>query len=431
MPIPSAPRLLVYYLLGSRNAIFQIAGSRRATIASIAFVLSAGFAREYDGENLVAEPWHALRPLAASTFSGTVLFLLVHFVTGAGRWSAEIPKPFDSYRRFMTCFWMTAPLAWFYAIPYERFLSPGEAVRANLWTLAVVSAWRVILITRVSAVLYGARAIPMFFIVMLFSDAAAFAAFALAPAPIIDIMGGMNHTERDAVLASVTFSMQFLTIISAPVWIIGSLISLAFLKAMPPELPTNATPARGWRTLAVASLVLWIIPLALVQPEQFRRTRVERLFASDNIPAALAELSRHPEEAFPRRWELPPRTGYGETFPELDTILHAVESQPTAGWVTARYAEKIDRQIRGDLTYFAYTWPDTLKNIDLRRPIPGRVSEGEITQAHLDRLAFVRAHLPSLTAEDQAAIEAIAGTIREALDAQPVPEPLPSSSSIP
>ena len=52
---------------------------------------------------------------------------------------------------------MTAPLAWLYAIPYERFLSPVGATRANLWTLGLVAAWRVLLIIRVLVVLLSYR----------------------------------------------------------------------------------------------------------------------------------------------------------------------------------------------------------------------------------------------------------------------------------
>lgn len=422
---PSAPRLLLAYLLGSRDAILRIATSKHATLVSLVLVLSAGLAREYDGENLIAEPWHALRPLAASTVTGTILFLMVHTVTGAWRWSADHALGFAAaYRRFMTCYWMTAPLAWFYAIPYERFLSPADAVRVNLWTLAIVAAWRVVLITRVSSVLYGARPVPMFFIVMVFADAVAFAAFTLVPAPVIDFMGGVQHTEKDALVAGVTILMQMLTVLSAPVWIIGALISIALLNASPTKPPQDA-PIRAWRSLAVASIAIWIIPLAIAQPEQFRRTRVMRDFAAGDIPAALAELSRHPEHAFPRRWELPPRTGYRERTPDLAEIARVIQSQPTAPWVIDQYTPKIDRQLRRDFAYFSRTWPQTLESMTMHQPLADRVAESDITLTHLDQLAFVKSHDPTLTPDDHAAIDAIAAAIREALAAQTPDAPAP------
>lgn len=413
---PSALRTLLLYLFGSREAVLRVAASRSATVLALVLVLSAGLAREYDGENLVAEPWHALRPLGGSIATGTILFLLVHALT----WRRSVHRahgPIESYRRFMTCYWMTAPLAWLYAIPFERFLSPADAVRANLWLLAIVSVWRVLLITRVAAVLYGARPIPMFFIVMAFADAVAFAAFVLIPAPIIDFMGGVQHTERDAILAGVALQMQVLTFLALPLWIIGALIAIAYLKPAPP--PTaSATPLRGWGILAAASLAIWIIPLAIAQPEQFRRTRVMRHFEAGDIPAALAELSSHPESAYPRRWELPPRTGYGEDTPSLDDIQAAIESQPTAPWVTAQYAAKIARQLRGSWQVgrswaFArrYLTESDLESVD--RLVEHRL----IIPAHLDKLAFIQSHDSTLTLADHAAIDDIAAAIREALAA--------------
>ena len=52
---------------------------------------------------------------------------------------------------------MTAPLAWIYAIPVERFLGAYEATQANLWMLGIVSVWRIVLMIRVVSVLFGAR----------------------------------------------------------------------------------------------------------------------------------------------------------------------------------------------------------------------------------------------------------------------------------
>jgi len=55
---------LLRYLIGDRKAILAIAGSRHSLWIGFLFVLSAGLAREYDGEDLLHEPWHALIPLA-------------------------------------------------------------------------------------------------------------------------------------------------------------------------------------------------------------------------------------------------------------------------------------------------------------------------------------------------------------------------------
>ena len=68
------------FLFGSKPAILDVATSRGALWIGVLFTIAAGLAREYDGENLLHQPWHLLRPLGASLVSGTVLFLLMHTV---------------------------------------------------------------------------------------------------------------------------------------------------------------------------------------------------------------------------------------------------------------------------------------------------------------------------------------------------------------
>lgn len=50
-----------------------------------------------------------------------------------------------SYRNVLLFVTLTAPPAVLYAIPVERFLAVEDAVRANVWFLAVVATWRVAL----------------------------------------------------------------------------------------------------------------------------------------------------------------------------------------------------------------------------------------------------------------------------------------------
>src|SRR5688500_10981748 len=162
------PLTILKYLLGSRDAIERIAACRQAPWLGFLLVFSAALAREYDGQDLLHEPWPLLLPLAASLGTSFVLYVLlrvVGWVRSAG-WN-----PFWSgYWSSLGLYWMTAPLAWLYAIPVERFLDAGDATRANLCLLGIVSLWRVLVITRVASVLwsvaFGAALQP----VMLFAD---------------------------------------------------------------------------------------------------------------------------------------------------------------------------------------------------------------------------------------------------------------------
>jgi hypothetical protein len=65
-------RTLFFYLIGKSQAIIEIAGDKRAVWLGILFVLSAGFARDYDGEDLLHEPWHLTIPFAASLLTSLI-----------------------------------------------------------------------------------------------------------------------------------------------------------------------------------------------------------------------------------------------------------------------------------------------------------------------------------------------------------------------
>jgi hypothetical protein len=69
---------LLRYLVGDRQAILKIAADRRAIGLGFLFVLSAAFAREYDGKDLLHEPWHLAIPLVVSLIASYLLFGLTY-----------------------------------------------------------------------------------------------------------------------------------------------------------------------------------------------------------------------------------------------------------------------------------------------------------------------------------------------------------------
>lgn len=340
---------LLLYLVGDRRAILDVARSPWSVLVGVLFVLSAGLAREYDGEYLLLEPWHALRPLGASLASGTLLFIIIHgaaIIRGDSAGANEPPGFFAAYRSWMGLFWMTAPMAWLYAIPYERWMTPEVAISCNLWTLALVAAWRVVLMTRVVTVVYGVNPVPAFFLVMLFADVVVIAVMGLAPLPVIDIMGGVRGPAREALLASVAFNVSVLAILSAPVWILGGLTSvLVFWPSWPVSGHPKPERSRGLLIVAGVSIVAFVPLLLWAQPEQALRHRVEGLLLSGQIAEGLAAMSAHPREAFPPDYNPPPRLGYRETEPDLVAVRAAMRERWPADWVAEAYLYKTRRQI--------------------------------------------------------------------------------------
>jgi hypothetical protein len=335
-------RTLLLYLIGDRKAILELAADRRALWVGLLFVLSAGFAREYDGEDLLHEPWHLLIPLGASLAASFGLYLIACLKFD---WKSDQNPPFlKGYRSFLTLFWMTAPLAWAYAIPYERFLSAYDAVVANFITLGVVALWRVVLMIRVLHVLMGFRPLPAIFIVMTFADIAAIATVFAIPAPVFSLMGGIRMSESQQLVQAVTLNISCSGILTAPIWIIGGIISLFGKRLVWAKLDTTNEQAgtrsgQLWWVAAVA-IVIWAPLLAVTQGEQMHRGRVERDLTQGRIAEGLAYMSAHKRSDFPPHWDPPPRVDTSDLRPEMIDVLEALADQPHAEWVRQTFFEK-------------------------------------------------------------------------------------------
>jgi hypothetical protein len=329
------------YLVGRRDAILTVAACPQALWLGLVFVLSAGFAREYDGEDLLHEPWHVVLPLGASLLSSSILFL-VSYGIARGR-GAGAPGILRAYRSFLTLFWLTAPLAWLYAIPYERFLSPFEAVQTNLLTLAVVSAWRVILMVRVLQVLMGFSLFSAGCIVLAFADVLVLILLQTLPFPLIEIMGGVRLSASEQLLKSTAQNACLWGFCTGPIWLVGFIVAASTTRPRWAPIPTSLAPVRTelW-VLAALSIAVWAVALPFTQPEQMARKRVERLFAHGKLEEALAQMSTHGPGDFPPNWNPPPRSV--NLIRDIDLVvrlMNALTDQPQALWVRELYVVKL------------------------------------------------------------------------------------------
>ncbi len=351
-------RTFALYLIGNRQAILDVAADRGGLWVGLLFVLSAGFAREYDGQDLLREPWHLLVPVGASLAASFLLFLVACgplFLRRQGR-----PPFFAAYRSFLTLFWMTAPLAWLYAIPYERFLSPGAATSANLWTLALVAVWRVALITRVVSVITGRDLVLSAMQVMAFADAAALLAVYLMPKPVMSYMGGIRLTESEVHIYTAQTVVGVLGILSAPIWAVGAVVACFRGRPawqVPANPPQTVFASRGLLGLAALSLLIWLPILPWTQAEQQLRSRVEDDMKAGRIADALDLMSAHAAADFPPQWDPPPRVGYGEKTPRFFDVMEVLMAHNCAPWVRASYVDKLWRYFEKEHDYAlnAYT----------------------------------------------------------------------------
>jgi hypothetical protein len=337
---------LARYLVGDRAAIRAVAATRGAWVVGLVLVLGAGLAREYDHEDLLHEPWHALLPLAASLVTATVLFLLLRVVSwrrsGAG-WPRQ-----GGYAAFLGLYWATAPLAWLYALPVERVLPEAGAVAANLWLLGLVSLWRVLLMSRVVQVVWQCHWGAAFHVVGCFGWAVVAAVLWFTPLPLFAIMGGIELGPGEAILRGTTFVVLLLASVSAPWWLMA-LAMILLLRRRPGGAWTpdpgfgagrlRVQPSLWWCAWALVAVGLALLPFT--QPEQWRRHAVERALGAGDVTGAIRAMARYDRAAFPPHWEPPPRTGAGERRPPLPEIVAAIAAVDPPAWVRELFLAKV------------------------------------------------------------------------------------------
>ncbi|WP_169977571.1 hypothetical protein [Tautonia rosea] len=379
-------RAIFEYLMGDRRAILAIASDRKALVVGALLVLSAALARNYDRVWLIHEPWRLLGPFVASLLISVPLFLTIY---GFARLKGMEPVGMvRAYGTFLALYWMTAPLAWLYGVPYERFLDPLDAVSKNLWMLALVSVWRVALMVRVVSVIFGMKvrvAIPL---VMLVADAAALTALWFIPLPVVGMMGGVSP-EQSAV-AMTALLVRAWGILSLPVWIILVIWFASNSEDVPewqvPAEPEPRSAGRGAIVFAGLALLAWASLLPITQPEQLRAHRVDLAYVEGGPTAALALMSGHDRRDFPPGWVAPPRRFPGEpTTDEVFDMLEALAEQPHSDWVEDVYADRFINRLRYDW----FEWPAELLDQHAERlaAILPRLRRGPEMVRELDRMA--------------------------------------------
>ncbi|MDA8020545.1 MAG: hypothetical protein MPN21_24160 [Thermoanaerobaculia bacterium] len=333
------------FLLGDRRAILGFASEPRTLWLALVFVFSAALARRYDGADLVAEPHALFLPALVSWFNATLLFLLLHLLVG--RRADPRPGFIASYRVVLGLFWLTAPLAWLYAIPVERFFEPYGATVANLWLLLVVATWRVVLMARVVSVIYGIGGWTGFFQVMFFADLVAVGIMIASPKPIVQLMAGITHTDRDALLLEVSFSVIYVGILSLPVWAILMLVS-AFKNRGAWDLALERSPRgiRGLWLLASFSILVWLPILPFTQAEQRLGRHIDESLAAHRIGEALDLMSTHARDEFPPGYDPRPHQWPGRTEPDVLDVVPQLAEREVPGWVREAFLAKLDRRLR-------------------------------------------------------------------------------------
>ena len=381
-------RTIVQFLAFQESAHRSVMQSRDMRWLGVLLVLSAGFAREYDGEYLLADWWYLVIPLAASLVGAFALTLIV-WITAWFRGVRSVGL-LKTYEAVLNAYWMTAPLAWLYAIPVERLLGEVDAVRVNLALLGIVSVWRVALMIRSLSILYACRYWEALMPIMVFSLIVGYIAIRMLPVPLFVVMGGVRIPESEQIIVSTRLQITVAAVLSAPIWIIGLIADWVIKRrwVWSLESSNDQTPIRvsfSCYAIGILSLLIWLPVLPWTQAEQYQRWSVETMLERGDYQGAAEWSRRVSVEDLPPHWIPPPRLVYG--YASVNTVKQAVAmlNEDISDW----YADQCRETLRENLTgSFDSPRLDSLDLETLRRMVSLK-DKGKIEQEFVDRLALM------------------------------------------
>lgn len=335
-------RDILAFQFGRADAIRMVASSSSAIWTGIVLVLLTAFARNYDQTYIPEKPflWF-FGPLLFSLVSGTWLFLITYGLCARLKMPdvdyARRPPLWRHWRGFMGAFWMTAPIAWIYALPVERFFDSLAAAKANVALLAIVSLWRVLLMARVLQVVCSA---PFVRTLLWVIAAASVEVIVLVVAGgtyskrIMAAMGGMRNSPEEQVLVR-----AFVQASELAFW---GFLAAFFILAVWRWRGT----ALQWPALIRSRIPVWFLAVAAIAwvlvawPNQFtlrRNFTLEQHIAKERWREALDLMSTHAPAAFAPARPLPPKLYELSMFQEVLGLAGALRADDPL-WVRAHVA---------------------------------------------------------------------------------------------
>lgn len=302
------------FLIGDREAILTIASGRGVIFLAFLLIVSAGLARNYDHHLLLKEPLWIGGPLAMSLFSALFIF---PFVKMFGR----LKSGDSNFTAFFRCFLMTAPLAWFYGFPIERFAGPLPSTVFNFGVLMIVSFWRLGLMIRVISVLYGFTLGRAFVAIALPASMEMFVATLFKGMNIVGIMGGMRLSEADLFLLNATSGV---TMGSVVLFVVAIVVGFASkpgnVRSWETQEPERKISGRTW--LAAFGVIFTWLTVA-INPQRKLTTQDEfhRLIRGERYEDAAAFLKERTARDFPEHQEFIPGKSYWRRAPMAMDLL--------------------------------------------------------------------------------------------------------------
>jgi hypothetical protein len=364
---------LLSFFAGDAEAIRRLAGNPWVLPVGALLVLSAGLARHHDTHDLRRQWWRLLIPFAASTLAAAVLFLILALAT-----KGEVGVTLGI--GLLGLFWLTAPCAWLYGLPFERLWTPRQARLARRLALGAVATCRVALMARCVAVLLGYDWQASLLLMAGFALPTALVAAAVArqwsrgpeasftprPAPgggevagaardLMDFMGGVpasfpdhdpvqrpsgvvrleprNEPPVGVLLGGLAIALFALAACALP--------GLAGAPRLPPPVVVASPPDWSLWAFAGLAVLFWAPWLVLHQPAQRRRTVFVSRLRYGALAEAVRDLARLLPGDLPPHWDPATVLAREGLEPRLLEAAQVSATLPEGNWVRACFLERL------------------------------------------------------------------------------------------
>lgn len=346
---------VIRFLFGDAEAIRVVAATNWSIVIGAIFVFSAGLARTWRRKDLWSEPKWLITPFLASLVTSSIFALMLSV------WRYRLTDLPNLFPTILGLFWMTAPLAWLYGFPFERCGDRARSIKYRMWTLFVVSMWRVALMIRAVAVVYGVSASDSILFVLMFAGIVAIATlFKKLPkrptnAPSIFLgMGSLTpETPREVALVDQVFGCA--------IPILGLVCLFCFFPFMaswqsldlqPLEGPTVEVSSSLWY-FAMGANAFWIVLLPAAQRRQRLRTKLESLIEREEWAQAIESVSELRQEQLPELW-VPPleQELMGAPPNRIVELTKLSERLPTGTWFRSLMHDHFLRYMEDPLLFW-------------------------------------------------------------------------------
>jgi len=347
------------FLFGDADSIRRIAACPNGLFQGGLLVLSAALARTWTRHDLSMKPWLLAVPFAAS-FAACVLLtvsLMVWRPATAGDFLRNLPE-------LLVLFWMTAPLAWLYGIPFERVLSAASAVKWRLRMLLLVSVWRMALLMQVVSVLYHIPAPSASLLLFSFGNVVALIALNVDrprrvenPPAIIAVMGGISPQGRRTTQTLRTVSgclVPLLWITLGPLLLATAFFDRSYGSShvVVSELSPQMASSNVW-WFAAGSVAFWSLLLPRAQRRQRLKTAVGSMFEERKYASLVWLLHEHRLADLPDGWGLPLENVFlGEDPSPLFGVIEAAWKLPEDSWVQKTVSKEFREYLEEPILYW-------------------------------------------------------------------------------